>query len=474
MDAKQIRRLGPLLDRYLAAFDDCFRRADTRAHLPVYVRGLLSDLPRKSVEPIALDQDVPPRTLQQFLSLLAWDHGRLRDRLQHLVARDHASARAVGLIDETSCPKKGDRTPGVQRQHCGATGKLDNCVVTVHLGYGLDDFHCLLDSDLFLPESWDGDRGRCRQAGIPDAVGYRPKWRIALELYDRAVANGVTFGWLTFDEGYGGKPEFLRELARRGQRYVAEVPTTFPGWLKPPRLTDGARPGRPRRRRRRRAARPTSAVADLLRFSPALRDAPWRPYRVKDGQKGPLVWEVKHARLYPPTADGDPGRPLHLVIARNVLKPDEVKYFVSNAPAGTRVGVLLLVAFSRWRVERCFEDGKTELGLDHYEGRTYVGLIRHQALAAVAQLFLARVAQRWRGEKPGPDGVPGADGCGRAGAVLDPWAAGHGAVAGADGQAHRSGPAAECGGAAEPYKTDEAASACDRHSAHRAAPLPVG
>lgn len=356
MDAKQIRRLGPLLDRYLAAFDDCFGRADTRAHLPVYVRGLLSDLPRKSVEPIARDQDVPPRTLQQFLALLAWDHGRLRDRLQHLVARDHASARAVGLIDETSCPKKGDRTPGVQRPHCGATGKLDNCVVTVHLGYAVDDFHCLLDSDLFLPECWDADRDRCRQAGIPDRVGYRPKWRIALELYDRAHVNGVTFGWLTFDEGYGGKPEFLRELDRRGPRYVAETPVTFRGWLRPPRLTDGSRPGRPRRRRRLRAARPASAVADLLRFSPVLRDQPWQAYRVKDGQKGPMVWEVKHARLYPVTEDGDPGRPLHLLAARNPLKPEEVKYFVSNAPAGTRVGALLLVAFSRWRIETAHPD----------------------------------------------------------------------------------------------------------------------
>ena len=474
MDAKQIRRLGPLLDRYLAAFDDCFGRQDTRAHLPVYVRGLLSDLPRKSVEPIALDQDVPPRTLQQFLSLLAWDQGRLRDRLQHLVARDHAGARAVGLIDETSCPKKGDRTPGVQRQHCGATGKLDNCVVTVHLGYGLGEFHCLLDSDLFLPESWDADRDRCRQAGIPDGVGYRPKWRIALELYDRAKVNGVTFGWLTFDEGYGGKPEFLRELDRRGQRYVAEVPVTFAGWLRPPRLTDGNRPGRPRRRRRLRPARPASAVADLLRFSPVLRDQPWQAYRVKDGQKGPMVWEVKHARLNPVTADGDPGRPRHLLVARNPLKPGEVKYFVSNAPAGTRVGALLLVAFSRWRIERCFEDGKTELGLDHYEGRTYVGLLRHQALAAVAQLFLARVTQRWRGEKPGPDGVPGADGGRRAGAVLGAGAAGRGAAAGAGGPADRAGAAAECGGTAEPHEADAATVACDRHPTHRATPLSVG
>src|SRR5947209_20331409 len=126
MDAKQIRRWGPSLDRYLAEFHDCFGRRDTRGHLPVYVRGLLSDLPRKSVEPLAVAADVPPRTLQQFLSLLVWDHDGLRRRLQRLVVRDHASADSIGLLDETGCPKKGTQTPGVQRQDCGATGKIGN------------------------------------------------------------------------------------------------------------------------------------------------------------------------------------------------------------------------------------------------------------------------------------------------------------------------------------------------------------
>src|SRR5262249_37713452 len=125
MDAEQIRRLRPELGRYLRQFRDCFGNSSTRAHLPVYVRGQLSDLPRKSVEPMALAEGVAPRTLQEFLSLLEWDDGRLVDRLQQLVARDHASPRAVGVIDETGCPKKGERTPGVQRQYCGASGKIE-------------------------------------------------------------------------------------------------------------------------------------------------------------------------------------------------------------------------------------------------------------------------------------------------------------------------------------------------------------
>src|SRR5262245_12450459 len=377
MDAARIRCLGPMLDRFLAHFHDCFARQPTRAHLVTYVCGLLSDLPRTSAEPIALDQDVPVRTLQEFLGAHRWDHDRLRDRLQQLVARDHASDRSVGMLDDCGCPKKGGKTPGVKRQYCGATGKVDNCVITVHLGYAAGDFHRLLDSELYLPRDWDADRSRCRQAGIPDERTYRPKWEIALELYDRAVAHGVRFAWLTFDEGYGGKPGLLRGLRQRRQRYVAEVPCTFSGWLELPALTDAGR----------WAGQPPRAVEALPASDPRLAGQRWVAYRVKDGHKGPMVWEVKHAVVFPKREDGDPGWPLHLVVARYALKRNGVKYFVSNAPPGTAVETLLLVAFSRWRIERCFEDSKTELGLDHFEGRSYTGLIRHQRLVALAHLF---------------------------------------------------------------------------------------
>jgi SRSO17 transposase len=409
MDAQQIRELEPKLDRFLGRFADCFARKDTRAHLGVYVRGQLSSLPEKSVEPIALAAGVPPRTLQEFLSQFKWDEERMRDRVQQVVMAEHAGAHAIGIFDETSDPKKGDKTPGVQKQWCGRLGKLENCLVTVHLGYAVDDFHCLIDGELFLPEGWDQDRDRCREAGIPDTVVYRPKWRIALELYDRAVENGLCFDWVTFDEGYGGKPEFLREVSARHQRYVAEVPRSFTGWLKAPRVVTRPyrRGGRGRGRKVPRLAsgsRPARSVETLLKDR-VLRDQPWKRWRVKDGEKGPMVWECKHTFITVKDENGLPGERLHLVIARNVLDPKEIKFFLSNAPPETGIGALLLVAFSRWRVERCFEDDKSEIGLDQYEGRRYLGLKRHLVLSAVSYLFLAKVKQDW-GEKPGVDGVP--------------------------------------------------------------------
>jgi SRSO17 transposase len=417
MDANQLRRLKPKLSQFLQRFDDCFQRRDTRAHLATYIRGQLSDLPEKSVEPIAIKAGVAPRTLQEFLSQLQWDHERMGDRLQEIVRTEHDSGRhRIGIIDETSFVKKGDKTPGVQRQWCGAVGKTENCIVTVHLGYACDDCHCLLDSELFLPESWSQDRPRCQEAGIPDSMVYRPKWQIGLELYDHAVGNGLVFDWLTFDEGYGGKPDFLRGLSARRQRFVAEVPRSFTGWLKPPRVVTRRfrrrRRGHGRKVPRLAAGSPRALAVEELLKQRVFRNQDWQRWRVKDGDKGPRVWEVKHAAFWAKDENGLPGEPWHLIVARDVLNPADVKFFISNAPPETSVATLLLVAFSRWRVERCFEDQKGEVGLDHYEGRRYVGLKRHLILSAVSYLFLTRMRQEFGGEKSRADGVPGADGAG--------------------------------------------------------------
>lgn len=415
MDAATIRALTPRLFDYLAGFEDCFARRDTREHLGVYVQGQLSDLTQKSVEPMALKAGVPPRTLQEFLASYRWDEDGLRARVHTILAREHACSHSIGIIDETSDTKKGLKTPGVQRQHCGAVGKQDNCIVTVHLGYAADDFHCLVDGELFLPESWSNDRERCREAGIPDTMVYRSKADIALELYDRAVGHGLHFQWLTFDEWYGVKPQFLRALDQRNQKFIGEVHKGFTAWAVLPKVTNRPfrRDGRGRSRRTPRVTagspRPLT-VADMMRFHRPLREQAWQRYRVKDGEKGPMIWEVKHQVIYLKNEDDLPGPAYHLIVARNVLEPDIIKYFVSNAPPETSVSTLLLVAFSRWRVERCFEDEKGELGLDHYEGRRYLGLKRHLIITSVSHLFLATVHQDLRGEKPGADRLPSAHG----------------------------------------------------------------
>jgi len=417
MDAKTIMQIKPELTRFLHQFDDCFGRITTRRYLNLYIEGQLSDLPRKSIEPMADAFGEPPRNLQQFLSLFRWDQAVARDHLQQYVARRHTHPHSVGTIDETSFVKKGDKTACVQRQHCGAVGKIENCVVSVHLGYATPEFYTLLDGQLFLPEkTWHEDRQRCEQAGIPEDLVYRPKWQIALEQYRRAVANGVRFAWLTFDEGYGRNGDFLRELDHLGQNYVAEVPVDFMAWTRRPEVLYRQHSRDKRRGPKKRYPRlkvknnPRVQVRNILSYSHVMRARKWQDYYVKDGSKGPMVWQARHITVYLADEHGLPSRPYHLLVARNALNHNEVKYFISNAPPGTSTEMLLRVAFTRWTIERAFEDSKTELGMDHFGVRKFCSIQRHLILSCLSHVFLSEFCLKHRGGKSGVDCMPGSHG----------------------------------------------------------------
>jgi SRSO17 transposase len=410
MDAREIAGLESTLVDFLAEFDDCFGRSEPRDRLQTYVSGQLSDLKRKSLEPIALAAEVPPRTLQRFLELVEWDEQRLRDKTQHVVARDHADPDAIGIIDETGHPKKGTHTAGVKRQWCGNTGKVDNCVVSVHTGYAVGDFQCLLDSDVYLPKEWANDPARRRAVHIPDDVTFRTKPAIALDQIRRCLANGIRVAAWTFDELYGRDGHFLSGLDSLGQTYVAEVPSDFTGWVRSPRvlLRPTARelrqPGKRRRFPRLAVtAAPPSEVRHLVAKSSVFRKQKWQRFHIKDSQKGPIVWEVKHADFYRQHADGLPGPTHTLVVARNALDHDEVKYFVSNTAAGADIEKLkwvLHVAFSRFPIEHCFRQAKDELGMDHFEVRGWRAIHRHLYVTQLSHLFCSRTRQVLR-EKNG-------------------------------------------------------------------------
>lgn len=355
----------------------------------------------------------------------------------------------------------------MQRQHLGSVGKQENGIVTVHLGVSRGEFHALLDGELFLPESWSQDRARCRQAGIPDEVVYRPKTEIALALYDRAHANGVRFDWLTFDEWYGSKPPFLRALDNRQQRFVGEVHKDFVGWIEPPPISTRRYPrgqcGRRRNTPRLRADSPKAQTVECLaRRHAALRNQPGELWRVKDGEKGPIVWKVKHALLYVKDEDALPTRCYHLLVCSNPLT-GETKYFLSNAPQKTPIKKLLRVAFSRWPIERCFEEHKGEVGLTHWEGRLWVGLQRHLILSAVSYLFLVIACERLRGKRSGDHGVPGAASGGCGGAIVVAGRKGRRGTLGTHRRRHPLPPAPERPGAAEPHKNHPTQTAASRH-----------
>jgi SRSO17 transposase len=426
MEAEAVLQLRPQLAAYLRQFESCMGRRSNHAHLRTYLEGQMGPLQRKSVEPIALAAGVPVRTLQEFLSMFKWDHLRLRALHQRRVARRHHHVAAIGIIDETSFPKKGDKTACVQRQHCGALGKVENCVVSVHLAYATPTFYTLLDGELYLPEhTWHADRERCREAGIGDDVVYRSKCRIALGQVRRALANGIRFGWLTFDEDYGAKPWFLHELDGLGQRYVAELPRGFRVWTREPRVRSRSHPcdaqhtGSPPPLMVQ--TNPMITVANVLAHSPKVRGLKWNKYVVNDSTTGPLVWEAIRIPVWLRDDRGLPTRPHHLVIARSMLVKAEIKFFLSNAPEAASVEDLLFVAFSRWRIERMFEDSKGELGMDHFEVRKHAAIQRHLIISCVSHAFLAEHVQRWRPKSPGLDREPGARrGEGTGAAVAEP------------------------------------------------------
>jgi SRSO17 transposase len=229
MTEKQLEALGPALDDFLRPYLFCCGYTQSFAHLHTYCKGLLSDLKRKTVEPIALASGCAVRTLQEFLRDHLWDFADVRAQLQRHVADVLPTWPAddlgtVGLIDETSALKSGTKTPGVQRQYLGCVGKIANGIVTVHLGVCKGRYKTLIDADLFLSEEWAADPERRTAAGIPEDKVHRPKWKIALEEIDRALAQEVPLDWLTFDEEYGKAPEFVTGLDDRTLRFVGEVP----------------------------------------------------------------------------------------------------------------------------------------------------------------------------------------------------------------------------------------------------------
>jgi SRSO17 transposase len=404
MTPDQVAGLGAAFAAYLREFEDCFGQDRTCEHLHTYCRGLLSDLPRKSVEPIALAAGIAVRTLQEFLRDHVWDQDRLRDQLQQRLARQAPPAAddlgRIGVIDETSQAKKGTKTPGVQRQWCGSLGKVENCIVTVHLGLVCGSFKTLCDADLFLPKAWSSDRERCRAAGIPDDVVYRPKWRVALEQLDRARGNGLHLDWLTFDEYYGSKPGFLADLdGRPGLCYVGEVPRNFRCLTRRPQ---GRRP---------KGGWKGKRVDNLARFSSVLNQQDWQGVTLTRLTLADQVWEVRAGQVYLLRGGQATERSYWLIVARHGAT-GEVKYFLSNAPPETPLEKLLRVAFCRWNVEHTFRVSKTEIGFGHFEGRHYVGLIRHLLLCLLVFGFVAERTDRLRGEKSGDHagaGMPSAE-----------------------------------------------------------------
>ena len=400
MTAKDLQRSLPLFCDFLERFtphlaDD--KRSETRKErAEAYLRGLLLDAEStKTSESIALKVHGDPsqvRMTQVFLGQSAWHDKPLRDELVSWVDEELATENGVLIVDESGFPKCGDKSVGVARQYCGATGKIDNCQMGVFLAYASDKGHTLLDERLYLNEAWAADENRRKEAGVPEDVVFRTKPELALELI-RQVGPKVRHGWVTFDEGYGKDPAFLSGLEELDERYIGEVPKSFRGWLKRPKVEEpkAGRNGRTRRKARVKAGEPKPQTVEEI--AAALPASAWQRLRFREGSKGTQQAHFARIRIVV-ERDDLPGPEVWLVIERSCDQAPYIKYYISNAAVDCPLMEMVQAGHQRWSVEDCFLRGKQEVGMDDYEVRGWRGWHHHMTLVMLALWFLVLQKRR--------------------------------------------------------------------------------
>ena len=385
------------LNAYHALYENCFGRVEHGPLSQMYLQGLLSNLPRKSVEPMAITIAGESRVtgLQKFIGTGVWEVDRLADQHRQEAAQTIADPDGVWSLDGSDFPKKGKESVGVARQYCGRLGKIDNCQAGVFLAYASRKGYALLDRRLFLPEDWfsEEQRERWQKCRIPKDTTFRTKWELALEMLEKAVSSGLFPGrWVTGDDAYGMIPEFRRRLPQ-GLLCLLDIPCNTRVWTKRPEtyVPEGFGKGRPFQKERVKPGQPKpKKVSELAKDSSLL----WKRVTISQGAKGPIEAEV--ARLRVVEAYGNfPGEELWVFFRRS-LADGQVKYAFSNAPVDTPLKEMVRVSGLRWPIEQCFQEGKGEIGMDHYEHRSWDAWHRHMTFVFIAQLFLLRMRHHFK------------------------------------------------------------------------------
>lgn len=390
---EDIHQMVDELERYYQDFEPAFERCDQAAHGWVYLKGLLSDLPRKVTERIALRFGVNVRSLQHFIGQSPWSREGMLQRHQARVVETLGEEDGVLLVDESGMVKQGQHSVGVARQWCGSVGKVANSQVGVYLGYASRKGHSFLDARLYLPQEWFGETHQVprQMCGVPKELSYQTKPKIALALLEHALERGeLPFQWVAADELYGDSPVFRDGIAAVNKWYFAEVRCTTRIWLERPEVGVPSWKGRGRRPTRIRLRDPEQNPTQVDKLTQQLPAAAWVRAKIKEGTKGPLVCDFACLRVIE-VRDGLPGQELWLIIRRNLDDPSEIKYYFSNAPANIDPAELVRMSGMRWPVEIILRAGKVEVGFDHYELRSWIGWHHHMSFVFLAHHFLVRM-----------------------------------------------------------------------------------
>lgn len=346
------------IERRLAPY---FERAEPRQRALAYLRGLLSPAERKNSWQLAeVSGDATPYGLQHLLRRALWDPEAVRDELRRYVVQHLGDAAAVLVIDETGFLKKGRHSAGVARQYSGTAGRIENCQIGVFVGYASRHGHTLLDRELYLPAEWTNDRARCQQAGIAADRGFATKPALAKEMLQRTLAAGVPARWVTGDSVYGDDRRLRMWLEAQPQAHVLAVSGKEYVWLDV----------RQRQVKTILAALPTEG---------------WTRLSAGEGAKGPRWYDWRWLPLAEPL---EPNWRRWLLVRRSVSDSQDLQAYVVFAPQETPLAEVVRVAGTRWTIEQLFEAAKGDVGLDHYEVRSWTGWFRHITLAMWALALL--------------------------------------------------------------------------------------
>jgi SRSO17 transposase len=386
-----VRRFGPLL------------QDDTRvARAEAYWRGLRLDADdNQNAEAIALNayggDPSQVRMTQPFLGQSPWPYLPLRAELVRWVDEEFGDAEGVLIVEDSGVAQGGDKSVGVARQSCGATGEIDSCQIGVFLAYASRHGQTLLDTRLYVPEeAWAKDPPRRAAAGVPAEVAFRTEPQLAAELV-LGPGQALRHSWVTFEEGYGKGPGFLSRLEEAGERYLGEVPKSTRAWLQRPVVEEpgtGGK-GRPRHQPRVRADQPASPTGEQI--AAALPARAWQRLAFREGTQG--TQDAEFARLRVVVERDDlPGPELGLVVERSLDQEAKIKSYLSNAAPAVPLRTLVQVGPTRWPVEDGFLQGKQAVGLDAYEGRSWLGWHHHLTVVMLALWFLKLETQRLGGK----------------------------------------------------------------------------
>jgi SRSO17 transposase len=396
MNARTLRNLQRSLARFMEELTPDLGRRDRRAWAVAYVRGLLLDGERKSIEPMALrlsaidgGQRDYEQALQQFISQSPWNERAVRDRLARWVA-PQLGVGGFLILDDTGFPKQGRHSVGVARQYSGTLGKVGNCQVAVTLHAANPRVHFGVDAELYLPESWTQDRARLATAGVPASMGYQPKWRLGLQMLQRARANGLS-GIVLADSLFGSVTEFRKALDAEQWSYCVGIDSTLKVIAAdldlgpvPPRSRTGRPPTRPAKVR---AGAKAPAVAEWAsQHAHDFRKVTWRPGSRRELSSRFAAWRVRPAHQF--SAGRMPLAACWLLAEWPARETQPTRYFFSNLPVTLSLRQLVRTAKSRWMIEQGYQQMKEELGLDHFEGRSWRGWQHHVTLTFLAFAFL--------------------------------------------------------------------------------------